>query len=81
MPAPSRSASTEFAVRTFRFLGAMAALLALFAVVAMMSGDSNDRNRDLVALSILLGAGALLGLPLLIIAHVHRRKDRHDNGT
>ena len=79
MPAPPRSASTEFAVRTFRFLGALAALLALFAVVALMNGDSSDRNRDLVALSILMGAGALVGLPLLIIAHIHRRKDKHDN--
>lgn len=79
MPAPPRSASTEFAVRTFRFLGALAALLALFAVAMMMNGDSNERNRDLVALSILLGAGALIGLPLAILAHARRRKDRHDN--
>lgn len=79
MPAPPRSASTVFAVRTFRFLGALAALLALFAVVTVMNGDPNDRVRDLVALSILIGAGALVGLPLLIIAHIHRRKDKHDN--
>ena len=74
MPAPPRSASTQFAVRTFRFLGALAVLLALMAVFAMVNGVSNDRNRDLVALSIFLGAGALVGLPLAIFAHFRRRK-------
>ncbi|MDP9421944.1 MAG: hypothetical protein M3Q19_03775 [Pseudomonadota bacterium] len=51
-------------------------IIAMVAVVALVKGGSADRSQALIAVAIMFGAGALLGMALL--AWPHRQKDKND---
>lgn len=79
MPATIRSSSAPMSVRILRLAGAVSIMAGLLAIAVAIGGGGSRDGSLLVAISILFGAGALLGLPFILLPFVNRRKDTHDS--
>jgi hypothetical protein len=65
-------------VRALRIMAVLSPIVALAAVATIMNGDSTAKSHALIAVSIMLGSSALLGLAVLALPHAYRKKDKHD---
>lgn len=75
MPVPVRLAAY---IRVLRLMGALALLVGLVAVAAIVKGGPADRSLSLIALAIVLGMTALLGMALIALPLIPRKKETND---
>ena len=64
--------------RLLRLMAALSLLIALAAVATIVNGDSAARSQVLVVLAIGLGSCALLGMALVAVATIRRKKGWND---
>ena len=65
-------------VRAFRAMGLLSLITALVAVATILTGDSATNGPALIAVAIMLGSSALLGLAVLALPYAYRKKDKND---
>ena len=75
MPVPVRLAPY---IRALRLMGALALLVGLAAVVTIVKGDPAARSLALIAVAIALGMTALLGMALVALPLILRKKETND---
>jgi hypothetical protein len=75
MPGQVRLPAT---IRVLRLAAAMSLVIALAAIATIVNGDSPAKSRVLVAAAIGLGSLALMGMALIALPHVRRKKEQND---
>ena len=75
MPASGRLSAL---VRALRLMAALSLVVALAADAAIVNGGTQAKCQALVAAAIILGCFALLGLALLALSYIPRKKDQND---
>ena len=75
MPAEGRLLAP---MRILRLAAALSLIVALAAIATIVNGDAPAKSRALVAVAVLLGAVALLGMAGLALPYVRRKKDPDD---
>ena len=75
MPGQVRLPAT---IRVLRLAAAMSLIIALAAIATIVNGDSPAKSRVLVAAAIGLGSLALLGMAVIALPHVRRKKEQND---
>jgi hypothetical protein len=65
-------------LRLLRLTAALSLIAAVAAVIKIANGDSAASSQALLTASIVLGSVALLGMALLALSYVRRKKEQND---
>jgi hypothetical protein len=78
MPARDPFPSAKRGMRMLRLAAALSVLVALVALVTIAKGDLAGKGHSLIVVAAALGACALIGMAIVTLPFILRRKDRND---
>ena len=78
MPAPDRLSPAERGIRILRLAAALSVIIALVAVIMIVKGGFPGKSQGLIIAAVALGACALIGMAVLTLPYIYRRKDQND---